>query len=310
MDPLSQAIGLLRPKALLWKIVQGSGDWALRFPEEKDVVFGQVIAGTCRLELKGLEPRQLCIGDFLLLTAPATWVLRNGNEAVPLDFESVYEGPAQPLTLVGNPDGVNVTRFMAGHFTFDAANAELLLGLMPSLIHVRPSDKAAGRLCGLLELIGDEATSNRPGQSLVLERLLDVMLIESLRHQPGYVGTTRRGLLAGLADPKVAVALRDLHRDVSHGWTVAELAKRAGMSRSVFAERFAETVGMAPIDYLLSWRMALAKDALRSTNRPLSEIAATIGYQSASAFSTAFSRVVGCPPARYGARRGELSSSI
>ncbi len=188
MDPLSQAIGLLRPKALLLKTVQGTGEWALRFPEENDVVFGQVSAGRCQLELKGLEPRQLCMGDFLLLTAPGTWVLRNGDKALPLDFESVYEGPAQSLTLVGSPDGVNVTRFLAGHFTFDAANVELLPGLMPSVIHIRPSDKAAGRLCGLLELIGDEATSSRPGQSLVLGRLLDVMLIESLRYQPGHVG--------------------------------------------------------------------------------------------------------------------------
>lgn len=302
MDPLSQAIGLLRPKALLWKIVEGTGDWALRFPGEKDVVFGQVITGMCQLELKGLEPRYLCKGDFLLLAAPATWVLRNGTDAIPLDFETVYEGPAKLLTLVGNRDGVNVSRFMAGHFTFDAVNAELLSGLLPSIVHLRPSDKAAGRLSGLLELIGDEATSDYPGKSLVLERLLEVMLIESLRHRPGDVGATQRGLLAGLADPQIAVALRDLHRDVSHGWTVAELAKRAGMSRSVFAERFVETVGMAPIDYLLKWRIALAKDALRSTNRSLSEIAGMIGYQSASAFSTAFSRVVGCPPARYGAR--------
>jgi AraC-like DNA-binding protein len=117
-------------------------------------------------------------------------------------------------------------------------------------------------------------------------------------------------LLGGLADPQLAKALAYIHADVGRGWTVAELAGRAGMSRSVFARRFSDTVGAAPVEYLLRWRMALAKDALLNGRGSLEEIAATIGYQSASAFSTAFSHRVGCPPSDYAAKvRANLAST-
>jgi AraC-like DNA-binding protein len=124
------------------------------------------------------------------------------------------------------------------------------------------------------------------------------MLVEAIRHGSGGVGEVRQGLLAGLGDQNSA-ALRALHTDIKRAWTVAQLADVAGTSRSVFAERFNRIVGMPPMDYLKHWRMALAKDALRSRDGCLAEIAFACGYQSASAFSTAFTRVVGCSPAQY-----------
>lgn len=299
MDVLSQIIALLRPQALLWKIVEAHGDWALRFPDEDYVVFGQVISGACQLELQNREPMPLLSGDFLLMTAPSSWILRNDPDADPLDFESVYAGPSQAMTLVGVPEDARVTRFIAGHFDFASTHPELLARHVPAVIHIRSTDVAASRVGHLLALIGDEATSQRPGRSLILDRLLEVMLVESLRHESGVSLGLQGNLLAGLADPKVAQALREMHGDVRRQWTVGMLAKHVGMSRAAFAARFTQTVGIAPIDYLLRWRIALAKDALRSSKLTLAEIAAMIGYQSASAFSTAFSRIVGDPPARY-----------
>ena len=130
------------------------------------------------------------------------------------------------------------------------------------------------------------------------------MLVEAIRRGSGHSGEARRRLLAGLADRQVAAALRALHADITRQWTVQQLADVAGSSRSAFAERFNRIVGMPPIDYLTHWRMALAKDALRSGAGRLSELAFACGYQSASAFSTTFSRVVGCSPARDAAERG------
>ena len=118
------------------------------------------------------------------------------------------------------------------------------------------------------------------------------------------------GVLGGLADPQLSRALAFIHADVGRGWTVGELARHAGMSRSVFARRFSEAVGAAPVEYLLDWRMALAKDALRHGRGTLDEIAASIGYRSASAFSTAFSQKVGCPPSSYARRSGEEPAGV
>jgi transcriptional regulator GlxA family with amidase domain len=124
----------------------------------------------------------------------------------------------------------------------------------------------------------------------------------ALRNQLGQAAITRRGLLSGLADPKIAAALQALHDDVRRNWTVETLAEHAGMSRSAFAARFRERVGVPPVEYLRK-RLALAKDALSYSNRPLADVALASGYASASAFSTAFSRSVGSPPRSYGARR-------
>jgi AraC-like DNA-binding protein len=123
-------------------------------------------------------------------------------------------------------------------------------------------------------------------------RIVDVGLAQDQEHT---------GLLAGLADPVAARALSAMHKDVAHGWTVSDLARLCGVSRSTFAARFHKIVGMGPIEYLQHWRMALAKDGLRRGKRSIGEIALAIGFQSSSAFSTAFSRVVGCSPKSFAA---------
>jgi AraC-like DNA-binding protein len=123
--------------------------------------------------------------------------------------------------------------------------------------------------------------------------------LESLRSTGTGNELQKGGLLAGLGDPQLAAALRIIHRDVSHHWTVAELGRRAGMSRSSFADRFAKTLGITPIEYLLQLRMALARDMPRREKRPLSEVAFAVGYESTGAFSTAFRRSNGISPGAF-----------
>jgi AraC-like DNA-binding protein len=172
---------------------------------------------------------------------------------------------------------------------------------MPPAIEIRSCEASAGRLREILHLIDDEAASDRPGRELIVTRLLEIMLVEAMRHGAHRGGGVHPGLLAGLGDRYLATALRALHADIRRSWTVAQLASEAGMSRSVFAERFSRIVGMPPIDYVRQWRMALAKDALRFGTSRLAEVAFACGYESVSAFSTAFSRSVGCSPAKYAA---------
>jgi AraC-like DNA-binding protein len=149
----------------------------------------------------------------------------------------------------------------------------------------------------LVRLVGDEASERRAGRDLVLTRLVEVLLIEALRATPG--DDAPPGLLRGLADARLAPAIRQMHGQLARSWTVTLLARTAGLSRSAFFERFTGTVGLPPMEYLLAWRMAVAKDLLRRKDLGLGHVAERVGYGSASTFSTAFSRYVGRPPGRY-----------
>ncbi|HWV95207.1 MAG TPA: AraC family transcriptional regulator, partial [Vicinamibacterales bacterium] len=171
----------------------------------------------------------------------------------------------------------------------------LLVSLLPSLVHVRGVE----RLSTLVRLVGEEATEQRSGRDLVLTRLVEVLLIEALRLTPGEDAPP--GLLRGLADMQLAPAIRQMHNQIARSWTVAQLARTAALSRSAFFERFTRTVGLPPMEYLLAWRMAVAKDLLNRRDLGVAEVAERVGYGSASTFSTAFSRHVGQPPGRYAA---------
>jgi transcriptional regulator GlxA family with amidase domain len=153
----------------------------------------------------------------------------------------------------------------------------------------------------LVRFVAEESSESRAGRELVLTRLVEILLIEALRGATGE--DAPKGLLRGLSDARLAPALRQMHAQVARSWTVPELAKTAGLSRSTFFERFTRNVGMPPMEYLLAWRMAIAKDLLRRRELGLDEVAERVGYGSASTFSTAFSRHVGGPPGRY-ARAG------
>jgi transcriptional regulator GlxA family with amidase domain len=188
-------------------------------------------------------------------------------------------------------------RLLGGSFLLEAPDPALLVSLLPSLVHVR----GAERLAMLVGLVGEESREQRPGRDLVLSRLVEVLLVEALRSAPG--SDAPPGLVRGLADARLAPALRQMHESLAHPWTVAQLAKEAALSRSAFFDRFMRTVGVAPMEYLLAWRMAVARDLLRHHDVGLAEVAERVGYSSASTFSTAFSRHVGQAPGRYARAR-------
>jgi AraC-like DNA-binding protein len=300
MDPLTQFVELLRPQAFLWKRLLTRGDWAWRFPGDVGVVFGLMVSGICRFQLPGAEDRELRPGDYLLMAVPPSWVLRGGrNSPVEERFEDVYSRIlAQPIEPPS--DAPDVVSIIGGHFTFDTANTEMLKAFLTPTVHVGAAKNGqGGRLSGIFAMIDEEASANRPGEAAMLSRLIEIVLIELLRTPTAVPDERGRGMLAGLADPRIAAALRVFHADIRHSWSVASLARVAGMSRSVFSQRFTDLVGEPPMTYVLQWRMALARDALKFSDRSLEEIAYESGYSSASAFSTAFTRSVGQPPARF-----------
>lgn len=194
---------------------------------------------------------------------------------------------------LGGPEGTPDLVFLVGHCAFDTPDAALLVSLLPQIVHVR----GEARLATLVEMVGDETRSIRPARDLVLGRLLEVLLIEAFRSTAQI--TNAAGLLRGLADPRLAAAIRRIHEDPGHAWTVAELAGEAALSRSTFFDRFRRAVGSAPMDYLLTWRMALAQDLLRKRRGGIADVAKRVGYGSASTFSVAFARHVGVAPGQF-----------
>lgn len=294
-EPLATLISLLRPQTVLAKIVSGAGKWSIRKPRYEDPAFCLLLEGACFLEPDGVGVLELEEGDFVLLPEMPGFTLASDLEIsptlVPFDHsrETRHGADRGPLTM----------RMLGGYFRFDRANAQLLVRLLPPVVHIRREEAGATRLRRIVEWIGEEANASHPGRDLVLERLVEVLLVEALRFRLASAAREERGLLAGLSDPALARALREIHVDVARRWTVAELARAACMSRAVFAERFAHKVGMPPMQYLLEWRMAIAKDMLRRERPPLAEVAERVGYQSASAFSTAFTRLTGCSPSEF-----------
>ncbi|GJD64720.1 AraC family transcriptional regulator [Methylobacterium frigidaeris] len=292
IDPLADVVTLLRPSAAFSKSVSASGPWRVRRAEHGRPFYCAVLEGSCRLRVLGRDPVMLEPGDFVLIPAADAFEMSSltppteGSETMPVEV-----GPGE--FRVGRQDGPADVRMLVGYCTFGSPDAGLLVSLLPSLVHVRGET----RLASLMHLVGEEARQRRPARDLILERLLEVMLIEALRSMDG--PATTPGLVRGLGDERLAAALRRMHERPTEAWTVARMAHEAGLSRSVFFERFGRAVGVAPMEYLLAWRMAVAKDLLRREVGGIAEVAERVGYGSASTFSVAFSRHVGMPPAVY-----------
>lgn len=294
VDPLSDVIALLRPRAVFAKGISGAGLWAVRYSEFGEPSFCAVLSGSCRLVVDGEEPLVIESGDFILLPATPGFVMSGFEPAVPVDIDPRHSPAPQQEVRHGRQDGAADVHLFGGSFVMSSPDQSwLLTSILPRMVHVRGDP----RFSVLVRLVAEEAAQRRAGCDFALARLVDLLLVEALRATQD--GSTPPGLLRGLGDSRLAAAMRDLHGDPARNWTVEELAASAALSRSAFFERFTRAVGMAPMEYLLGWRMALARDLLRRRDASLAEIAERIGYGSASAFSTAFSRHVGMPPGRY-----------
>ncbi|MEZ5715766.1 MAG: AraC family transcriptional regulator [Paracoccaceae bacterium] len=292
-DPLTEVIQLLRPRAVFSKEITAAGRWAVRYAEFGRPGFCAMIEGRCRLSVEGEAPVMLEAGDFVLLPATPAFTMSGQEPAVPLRLDpNTLPAPGEE-TRFGRRDGPPEMRQFGGWFSFDSPDAGLLVALLPRMIHVR----GVRRMTDLVRLVGEEARGEAIGRDLILERLVEILLIEALRGATGAVA--HPGLLRGLSDGRIAAALRGMHGAIERPWTVVELAREAGMSRSAFFTRFTRMVGVRPMEYLVSWRMAVAKRLLRGGGLGLDEVAGRVGYGSASTFSTAFSRHVGLPPGRF-----------
>ena len=290
-DPLAEVVTLLQPAAKFSKLVECSGPWRVHGLGTGEPFFCAVLDGSCRALIGGYA-LTLHSGDFVLVPAMRDVT----NESVPAPPERVTMKPVETgpgRFRLGTKVGPVDLRMQIGHCSFASPDAELLTSLLPQVVIARGQP----RLAVLLKLIDEETRARRSARELILQRLLEVMLIETLRC--GVDAASAPGLARGLADERLAVALRAIHARPEQAWTVAKLANDAALSRSAFFARFSRVVGVPPMEYLMSWRMALAKRRLRERELSMEDVAASVGYSSASTFTVAFTRCVGMPPARY-----------
>jgi AraC-like DNA-binding protein len=296
VDPLTSVVTLLQPKMSYTKIVTGAGRWGVRGKlEEAPLCCCVVLEGKIRYTV---DETQLVAeaGDFLLIPSMSTF------SATSFELPLENEWQSEPVVLEngehrnGSVSADADVRSLVGFCQLTSPDATLLLTLLPKLVHIRGD----ARLSALVQLAIDEARSQRAAREVVLERLLEVLLIEALRSSSNAV--TSPGLLRGLADARLAGAIRCIHENPEEAWTVALLAKESALSRSTFFQRFSAALGVTPMDYLLSWRMALAKNFLEQ-KKTITEVAALVGYSSSSTFTVAFTRHTGMPPGQYSRSR-------
>jgi AraC-like DNA-binding protein len=297
MDPLSEVLALMKPQIYVSGGFAVRGDVAIRFPKHQGIKCYAMLAGQCWLVVESVpEPVLLHAGDCFLLPRGLPFRLATDLALEPVLYTDAFARLGMTNEAPGLTEGA---RYIAGgHFALTGGHAEMLLHSLPPIVHIRrESDKAAMRWS--LERMREELRDPQPGGSLIAQQLAYMMLIQALRLHLADAANAGRGWLSALSDKHMSIAIACIHNDPGHSWTLHSLAERVGMSRSVFALRFRETVGATPMEYLTRWRMLLAADRLKSSSDGLCAIAQSLGYESESAFGKAFRRVMGCSPRQY-----------
>lgn len=297
MDPLSDILSMLRPSSYGFRGLDAGGDWALAFTPDDGVKCYAIESGACWLALEGAaEPVRLAAGDFVLLPGGKAFRLYNAAGAPPIDafrfFPTIPAGQTAVLNGGGGLSGVG------GYFGFEGMHADLLLGMLPPVVHIRAETSKAA-LRGSIERLMRELREPQPGSALIAEHLAQAMLIEALRLHLAEHSHHSAGWLFALADRQMSAVIGAMHAEPGRKWTLETLARVAGMSRSSFAVRFKETVGEPAMDYLTRWRMMVASNRLAHGGTSIAAVAPTVGYESESAFGAAFKRVMGYSPRQF-----------
>lgn len=295
-DPLSDVLALLRPRSYISAGFDAGGAWSVGFPHNVGIKCYAVVSGACWLVVDGIpEPIGLKAGDCFLLPGGRAFRLASDPALPATASTEIFSAPRVGNVVTLNGGG---GLFLVGsRFLLSGGHADILLAMLPPVVHIsNESEQAALRWS--VERMMLELHQQQPGSFLIAEHLAHMMLVQALRlHMTEGAGGV--GWLFALADKQMGAAIGAMHAAPAQRWTLQSLAERVHMSRSAFALKFKQMVGMSAMDYLTRWRMLLAGDRLANSSDPISVIAPSLGYESESAFSTAFKRVMGCAPRQY-----------
>ncbi|MNE05487.1 HTH-type transcriptional activator Btr [compost metagenome] len=318
MDALSQILKVVHLVGAIFINARFTAPWCYQSPRadsvapllepgaECVVIFHLITAGECYVELGEQAPLHLVAGDVVIFPQGHAHRMTSAPGLPPAAGGRLDEVLARRPRQLNYGGGGAATCLVCGYLACDTRLASLLLNGLAPVVKVNVRDSSAGLwLETSVRYALNEARSPRPGGAGVLAKLAEVLFIEVLRLHMHELGEGRTGWLAGVGDRIVGVALNALHQSPAHAWTLEELARTAGTSRSVLAERFQLLVGSSPMQYLTQWRMLMASNLLCHSNAPLARIAEDVGYQTDTAFSRAFRREFGAPPAAW--RRSHMA---
>lgn len=321
MDALSETLRVVRLVGAIFLQGRFSAPWCYQSPSadtaapllepgaERVVIFHLITEGECHVELDGQPPLRLAAGDAVIFPQGDAHRMASEPGLPPASGARLDAVLSRRPRLLAYGGGGAITKLVCGYLACDARLARLLLAGLPPVVRVSVRGSNAGIwLEASVRYALAEARSPRPGGAGVLAKLAEVLFIEVLRLYMNEHSAGRTGWLAGLGDRIVGGALNALHARPAHAWTLEELAREANTSRSVLAERFQQLVGSSPMQYLTQWRMLLAANLLCRSNAPLARIAEDVGYQTDTAFSRAFRREYGKPPAAW--RRSQLARGL
>ncbi|UHH10151.1 AraC family transcriptional regulator [Luteimonas fraxinea] len=296
MDPLSEVLSLLNTQSSVFAGLKAGGDWAIDFPPPDGIKFNAIVEGTCWLTVEGVEqPIQLTAGDCFLLSRKRAFSLRSDLALPAIHSDEIYCHAINGVARCGTADAFFL---IGGRFAFGEEAGLLFEGLPPVAVIKRGSDQASV-LNWALQHLAHELANPSPGNAIVVQHLGHIMLVQVLRIYLTQEGNSTPSWLLAISDPRIGAVIQAIHTDPARSWTVEELAKVAGVSRSTLALRFKQKAGIAPLEYVSRWRMQLATRSLKANHTTISSIAQKLGYDSDSAFSHAFKRIMKCSPREY-----------
>jgi AraC-like DNA-binding protein len=308
-DIVSDVLSALHLETRIFGRLELGAPWAIRIPPGADLFFYVVARGGAWLELEDAAPEDsapiaLSAGDVVLLRHRGGHVLRDEGRTA-REVHTVARGdcplPTTPAPIRLGGDGP-ITMLVTGAFRFAAALPNVLLESLPAVLHAPAGDpRTTAQLTTAAQLILAESAGPGPGSGMLSARLAEILLIHALRARVAAQepGDMHRPGLCALADPAIGAALKLLHARPAEDWTVERLASEVAMSRSAFAARFAELVGVPPLQYLTQWRMTEAARRLRESEESVAQVAGQVGYANAAAFMKAFTRLHGVGPGAF-----------
>lgn len=299
MDPLSDILSLLKPGSQFHAGLDAAGAWSFAFPEYEGIKFAAVLQGGCWAIIDGVDaPIRFEKGDCFLLNRGRRIVLSTDLALEPQDSTAVMEAVAREGIAVHNGGGEVL--LISGFFGFSDRHAAMPFDALPPLISTPRTSSQAEVLRWSLDQLTSELRDPQPGGALVSNHLMHLMLVQVLRlHLMTSPDGAADGWFMALSDRRIGAAIGAIHSNPAHHWTLEELARVAGLSRTIFAQRFKDLVGATTIHYLTRWRMLTAANRLRSGDDTIASIAFSLGYESESAFCTAFKRTMCCSPTQY-----------
>jgi AraC-like DNA-binding protein len=313
MDVLSEVLRVVKLEGAIFFNAEFSAPWCISSVLSPTVaralspgaghliLFHFLTEGRAYARLPGGQREDLSAGDIVIFPHGNAHFLGNGSPEKPVDsFQTFSKNLTQGLKVARFGGGGETTRFVCGFLACDPRLSEVFLAGLPPILRVPAVKNASGQwLEHAIRFSVGDGDGSSAGCGLVVSKLSEVLFVETLRRYIVELPPGETGWLAGARDPIIGQALALLHKEPEHVWTILDLAKRVGLSRTRLAERFRHFLGESPMAYLAQWRLKLAAEMLQSTEDSVAEVAAAVGYGSEAAFNRAFKRQFDCPPAHF-----------